>query len=113
MKSRFYQIGFYILLTILMAITVASCSTRDQARFEGTINLGDLPSDMLYVDGIPQANISSESDGDVILSYVSNDHKLVGQLYGCAYISLNCGELYKQGRYEFNIPKEHWLVEEK
>jgi len=99
-----YKTGFFVLLFILFALLVYGCSTRDQARFEGVINLGDLPEDMLYVDGVPQANASTESDGDVVLSYVSDDAKFVGQLYGCAYISLNCGQLYMQGRYEWNIP---------
>lgn len=99
-----YKVGFYVLLCLLLGLLIASCSTRDQARFEGTINLGDLPEDMLYVNGVPQGHISTESDGDVVLSYVSDEAKMVGQLYGCAYISLNCGQLYKQGRYEWNIP---------
>jgi len=109
MRDKIYRFGFWFMFLLIIAMTIASCSTRDQTRFEGTINLGDLPSDMLYVNGVPQANISSESDGDIILSYTSNDHKMVGQLYGCAYISLNCGEFYKQGRYEFNIPEDQWL----
>lgn len=95
-----------LLLVIVLGISITSCSARNKVRFEGTLNLGELPADMLYVDGKPQIiTISTESDGDVILAYYSSDMTHVyGQLYGCSYISLNCPELHMQGRYSWTIP---------
>jgi len=94
-----------LLLVLVLGLLLTSCSARNQVRFEGTLSLGELPEDMLYVDGNPQIiTISTESDGDVIMAYYSNDGHVYGQLYGCAYISLTCGELHKQGRYSWTIP---------
>lgn len=97
-----------LILTLLVALLVlSSCSTRDQARWTGTVDLGDLPSDMLYVDGVPQIiTISTESDGDVVMAYRSDDGNIYAQLYGCAVINFNCGKLYKQGRYQWSVPEQ-------
>ena len=61
---------------------------------------------MLYVDGVPQIiTISTESDGDVVMAYRADDGNVYAQLYGCAVISVNCGKLYEQGRYQWTIPE--------
>jgi hypothetical protein len=89
----------------ILVLILSSCSTRDQARWKGDVNLGDLPTDMLYVEGVPQIiTISTESSGDVMMGYRSTDGKIVVQLYGCAIVSINCGKLYPQGRYVWDIP---------
>lgn len=106
MTNNKYKVGFFVLLALVLIATLSSCSTRDQARWKGAIDLGELPTDIVYVDGVPQMNISSESDGDLILSYVSTRGVVVGQLYGCAVININCMNLHKQGSYEFKIPAE-------
>jgi hypothetical protein len=99
------NIARLVLLMLVLTLVLSACSARNQVRFEGTLDLGELPSDMLYVNETPQIiTVSTESDGDVILAYYSNDKKHVyAQLYGCAYISLNCGDLHKQGRYQWTI----------
>ena len=97
---------FLTLVLVFLAFLVA-CSARDQVRWSGTKDLGDLPADMLYVDGVPQIiTISTESDGDVVVAYRSTDGGIYAQLYGCAVISLNCGQLYEQGRYKWSIPDQ-------
>ncbi len=97
----------FALLAILVVagLILSACSARGQARWEGTIELGDLPDDMLYVDGVPQIiTISTESDGDVVMAYRSSDGNVYAQLYGCAVVTLTCGTLHKQGRYQWTIP---------
>ncbi len=96
----------WFVLIVVLCLLLSACSVRNQARvFDGTINLGDLPEDMLYVNGAPQLiTVSTESDGDVVLAYRSTDNHVYAQLYGCAYINISCDKLFKQGRYEWNIP---------
>jgi hypothetical protein len=99
----------YVLLVFILvsSLLLSACSARAQARWKGTISLGDLPSDMLYVNGVPQIiTISTESDGDVVMAYFSSDGKVYAQLYGCAVVNLTCSKLYMQGRYEWTIPVE-------
>lgn len=94
-----------LVILVVAGLLLSACSARGQARWEGTIELGDLPNDMLYVDGAPQIiTISTESDGDVVMAYRSTDGSVYAQLYGCGVVSLTCGTLYKQGRYQWTVP---------
>ena len=97
-----------VVLLLALSVVLTACSARSQARWEGTVNLGDLPEDMLYVNGVPQiVTISTESDGDIVMVYYSSDGQHVyAQLYGCAVINLTCDRLFEQGRYEWNIPQQ-------
>lgn len=93
-----------ILLLIVLASLVA-CSQREQVRWSGTAEMGDLPEDIKYVEGVPRViSVSTESDGDIVLSYISNEDKIVAQLYGCPTVSLACSDLKKQGKYVWDIP---------
>lgn len=88
-----------------ISLILSACSARDQARWEGTIEMGNLPEDILYVNGLPQIiTVSTESDGDVVMAYFSSDGNVYAQLYGCAVISVNCQNLHAQGRYQWTIP---------
>lgn len=108
MQSRWRFLTVLVPLLVIGAIAfvaLGGCSARTQARISGSVNLGALPDDMLYVNGVPQViTVSTESDGDVVLAYRSQDQKLIAQLYGCAVINVGCPQLFKQGRYEWDIP---------
>ena len=96
-------IALVFIIVALVAIT--ACSSSTLVRSSGTLNLGDLPSDMLYVNGTPQIfSISTQSNEDVVVAYRSTDGRVVAQMYGCPLVSMNCVTLDKQGRYEWNIP---------
>ena len=97
---------FYILMVIFVFIT--GCSAKEQVRLTGTLEMGPLPEDVLYFDGIPQIiTVSTESNGDIIVSYISTDGKLVAQMWGCRVITLNCSQLQKQGRYVWDFPDQN------
>ena len=105
MNKNFWLGAFFGALMILGVFGAVSCSQRTQVRLEGFADLGELPSDMVYDEsGMPLAHVSSESDGDLILSYVSDKGALVAQLYGCPIISMSCPELGKYGAYFWDIP---------
>lgn len=101
--NKFYIV---IALALVSVFVLGSCTARNQVRFDGTLELGDLPADVKYIDGVPQIiTVSTESNGDVVVAYYSDDNQhIFAQLYGCAYIKVTCDQLFKQGRYQWNIP---------
>jgi hypothetical protein len=94
-----------LILVLIFSVLAISCTARTQVRWQGDENLGALPEDMSYdQNGIPRIiTVSSESDGDMVMSYLNNKNQVVAQLYGCPAIGL-CTNLQKQGRYYWTIP---------
>jgi len=105
MKNRLGVLLVGVLLGMgLMALV--SCSVDDKVRTKQIYHLGPIPEDVLLDDnGYPYSfNVSSKTNGDVDLVYISTKGKIVDQMYGCNLVSLACESIFKQGAYVWDIP---------
>lgn len=94
-----------LLILVLIAIVFSGCSAKEKVKLNGDYDMGTLPSDMAFDEvGQPMIiTISTESDGDILMSYINTSNDIVIQMYGCAYISLACGTLHEQGSFTWHV----------
>lgn len=71
------------LATSVLLMMAEGCTVKGRMQyFNNTIDLGNIPSDVCMVNGIPQVlNISTETEGGVNLVYIENNGDVVAQHY--------------------------------
>ena len=72
---------FYV---ILISLLLLGCSPRSQAWNEGASfkwHMGDIPSDVCYIDGIPQILGVSADEGSIHVAYIRNNGDVVMHNY--------------------------------
>lgn len=95
---------FGFLFLFLLVIILSGCSQKDRLRLGETIEL-ELPSEVLVVGDVPQiVTVSTESDGDILITYVNRSNEIVTQQYGCPVVSVSCTNLNEQGYIIWRLP---------
>jgi len=88
---------FIVLLAFGLMFLLSSCGASQQAFFGADVDMGALPEDICYINGVPQVlGASTESDGDIKLFYLRNDGKYVLQQYSFPGIR-EAGSIYWSG----------------
>lgn len=71
-----------LIMAVLLMLVFSACGASQQAFFGEDVDMGPLPEDICYVNGVPQVlSVSTESDGDIKLFYLRNDGDYVLQQY--------------------------------
>lgn len=71
------------MLCSILLLSSGACTPKERSRWTGaSYNLGNIPSDICMVNGVPQViNASTESLGDVNLVYIRKNGDLVVKHY--------------------------------
>lgn len=87
-----------IMIVLFLALWIFSaCGASQQAFFGADVDMGSLPEDICYINGVPQVlSASTESDGDIKLFYLRNDGYYVLQQYSFPGIR-KAGSIYWEG----------------
>ncbi len=71
-----------ILLGTFLLLLVSGCGASQQAFLGMDVDMGPIPEDVCYSNGLPQIlSASTESDGDIKLFYLRNNGDFVLQQY--------------------------------
>lgn len=72
----------FFISAILLILFISACGASQQAFFGEDVDMGPLPEDICYLNGVPQVlSVSTESDGDIKLFYLRDDGDYVLQQY--------------------------------
>ena len=86
-----------IILGLLVVLVLSGCGASQQAFLGMDVDMGPIPEDVCYINGIPQIlSASTESDGDIKLFYLRNNGDYVMQQYSFPGIR-KAGSIYWSG----------------